>query len=241
MCREHNVVGSMSLLAIGSFGSAVRRYLESLGFSMRTSSLKVAPESVPSSISAADIHVLASWRPYPDLCEELNLLCANRKSAFLPVVLDSPYMRIGPVYVPGESGCFLCWGRRQLQHSPSPSQDCQVSDFYAHSRDKGPRGYLDAFAGIAAARVASTLRTRRTLLEAAGSIWRYDIFSGDVSSGSVVGVNGCAVCGLVRHPADQSYREMRTALGYLWDVRSANERQGQERTRGGADFDEHSV
>jgi hypothetical protein len=49
-----------------------------------------------------------------------------------------------------------------------------------------------------------------------GFLWQIDVLTGEITTGRVVGVNGCPWCGLGRSKKDRSVKLLREELSYLW-------------------------
>jgi bacteriocin biosynthesis cyclodehydratase domain-containing protein len=198
------------MISIGAFGRAVGRHLrdQRSKFGGASSDHLNAPGN-----SAV---ILAASHPAPALCESLASLAQEKGLAFLPVVIDESILRLGPIIVPGLSGCWRCWIARYRQHDAHPRETAALHDFYNSHPESGPGGYLEPFAWIVASQVAAILDSRAHLERWAGRLWQLDIFSREVTTGELVGVDGCCCCGLHRPQRSRTYAEMQRSLAYLW-------------------------
>jgi bacteriocin biosynthesis cyclodehydratase domain-containing protein len=167
----------------------------------------------PSDWPAAGVHVLASWRPVPELCRAFERLSYATKSAFLPAIAEAPYLRIGPVIVPGSGACHTCFERRVLQHSSRRDTDLAVAQFYDAQPETGPAGFLVPFVDIAASRIEQLLAQLRTdPVSVAASIWRLETMTRQITCGRTVGIHGCPRCGLGTPEEQRSHARLRSEL-----------------------------
>ena len=161
--------------------------------------------------------ILVAERPMPRLSESIAAYCWRRALPFVPLFLQSGLMQLGPITIAGEGACWDCWSKRFRQHDAAPLESAALLQFYDEHPERGPRGFLQPFAALAADRIRPILELCETEPEAAaGSIWQIDMFSRRVTTGRVIGVDGCVNCGLNRPLETRSYADARQALGFLW-------------------------
>ena len=206
---------ALHLFTVGPFGKAVARHLRTvIEFRNTTVADEVMPDQVWS--MAAAINVVVAWRPVPTLCAILDDLSFERRTRFLPLILDGTVMMVGPFIVPGAGSCWHCWNLRCQQHAAGPNEREALLDYYASHPEEGPDGYLEPFAMMGAARIneAVTLFQRAQAIPSA--IWQIDMLSLDITQTVAVGVNDCPRCGLRRPPATRSFSELQKRLAYLW-------------------------
>jgi bacteriocin biosynthesis cyclodehydratase domain-containing protein len=135
---------------------------------------------------------------------------------FIPVVIDSARLQIGPVIVPGETACWTCWIHRSRQHSPWPDSHASLLQHYATHASEGPAGYLELFAEMAASRVHSIIESLESSASDPGSIWQIDMLTRKILTGRVVGIHDCPRCGNRLAPDTRSYISLQQDLSYLW-------------------------
>jgi bacteriocin biosynthesis cyclodehydratase domain-containing protein len=166
-------------------------------------------------LSAADIWLVAAWKPVSKICETVDNFIHKHDRPFISVVLDSSALIIGPIVVPRKGGCWSCWQARVAQHSTSRRDRSSVLHFYEANPQAGPKGYLAPFAMMGAAQVVRALHSPTQLEGMAGYIWRIDLFTREVTTSRLVGVDGCARCGLKREVESRTYLEMQDQLAFL--------------------------
>jgi len=165
---------------------------------------------------ASRMHLLASWRPVPALCELLGDLSWEWQRAFVPLMLDSTIMRLGPVILPENGSCWRCWAQRSKQHARWPEEQAALLEHYAAHAEAGPQGYLEAFAMMGAAQLAHTIDQLDSGAAIGGRIWNMDIMTREITTSTVVPIHDCPHCGLHRPPLARSFADMEHDIGYLW-------------------------
>jgi bacteriocin biosynthesis cyclodehydratase domain-containing protein len=135
---------------------------------------------------------------------------------FVPLIADSPVLRLGPIIIPGTSGCWECWQLRSRQHATSPKEQSALWKFYDVNPQSGPGGYLEPFAMLGAAQIARAIHSCSSPQRAAGHIWQIDLFTRDVSTSRMVAVNDCPRCGMKRPVETRTYLEAQRQLAFLW-------------------------
>jgi len=208
------------VLSVGVFGRAVTKYLKTFYPDLLETVWSECRPGNREEWPQASFVVVAAWRPVGSLCRVVDNLSYERGHPFVPVILDSPVLRLGPVTVPGVSGCWHCWDMRSRQHSPISRERSSLLEFYESNPNCGPAGYLESFAMIAAAQIGQV--TRSSLTQIAGQIWQMNLFTREVSTGYLVGVDGCKRCGLNRPIEGRTYFEAKERLSHLWTEPIAN-------------------
>jgi len=213
---EHETSSAPHVLSVGSFGRAVTQYLRAfrpdLVETVLADEITALPAVSPKSCAA----IIASWRPVPRFCELLDEFSFTCERPFVPVILDSTILRIGPVVIPGRGSCWGCWARRYTQHDTWQEERRVLLEHYASQPAAGPQGYLEPFAMIGASRLASVLSKLTDPNSPAGDIWQIDVITREITTGIVVGVHDCSRCGLHRTAAERNFSSMRRDLAYLW-------------------------
>jgi bacteriocin biosynthesis cyclodehydratase domain-containing protein len=199
----------------GRFGATVGSYLAAL----RPDIQHVNPEGLadPHHWPSARVSILAASRPEPGVCTFLDELSHERKRPFIPLVAEFRSLRLGPIVVPGNGGCWRCWNRRTLQHSSHPTCSAAMHEHYATHPDAGPKGYLRPFAMIGAAWIVQIIQTLDLQEHVGGHVWEIDLLTREISTSQVVGIHDCPRCGLHRDSPGRSFVEMRQALSHLWE------------------------
>lgn len=211
----------LSVVSVGTFGRAVARHLRSYQPDLRESNVTspltdVSPAILKGSGGDSTVVVVAAHTA-PAVCELFARVAHENRLPFLPVVVDESTLRLGPVVVPGVGGCWRCWVARYRQHDAHIREREALHAFYNEHPDNGPRGYLEPFAWIIASQLAAVLRSKQDLEYWAGWLWQVDLFSREVSTGELIGVDGCSWCGLNRSLPGRTYGDMQRALAWLWN------------------------
>jgi bacteriocin biosynthesis cyclodehydratase domain-containing protein len=206
----------VQLLAVGSFGRAVAAYLKTFCADLYETSVDDDVIPLPETWPAARLTVLTAWRPVPSLCELLDDVCHRWNRPFVPLILDSTILRLGPIVMPGQEGCWGCWTRRYNQHITWPEERSALLQYYASHPDSGPKGFLEPFAMMGASQLRQTIEALDSSTARPGHVWQIDMLTGNITTSTVVGLQGCTRCGEHRPEATRSYAEMRQTLSYLW-------------------------
>lgn len=204
------------VLSIGSFGRAVAGYLRALRPDLVETSVFDDTIALPAVWPHSCAIIVVSWRPVPHFCELMDELSFAWGRPFIPVILDSTMLRIGPVVIPRRGSCWGCWARRYTQHDSWREERRALLEYYASHPDAGPRGYLEPFAMIGASRLAMILAALDGSPTPAGQIWQVDMITRETAQGTVVGIHDCPKCGLHRPAAERGVSLLRSDLAYLW-------------------------
>lgn len=214
---EKRTVHTVHLLSVGAFGQAVATTLQSLLPQVSETRLDQYGQTHPMLWPTADVHLLAAWRPVPTLSRLLDEMSHAWRTPFIEAVMETPSLRVGPVVVPGESACYGCFTKRSLQHAQRPTEYQALRDYYDTNAKEGPQGFVPAFADIAAIRLAQMVeQLEREPLSIAGRVWHLNLMQRDTAQATVVGVHGCARCGLGRDEALRSFAALRQELDWLF-------------------------
>ncbi len=190
----------LHVIAVGEFGSAVadaisQRIPDALVTRVSEKAVVLPSDQFP----VARMHVLAAWRPVAWMAKTMDKLAHSWNVPWIPVVLDHPYLRIGPVVAPKAGPCYHCFEIRYMQHSPITAHVQSMQQHYDRFPEAGPKGYLRPIAILAGAQ-AVLLDKRLTAGEAglAGSVWQMNALNREGFRSQTVGVHGCPRCGLGR-------------------------------------------
>lgn len=193
-----------AVVSTGPFGTRVASHL----LRALPGARAVAPNDLPNAFAASRQAVLlALWRPEPALCERADELAHHRSVAWLPVTMDHPVIRVGPLVIPGSGSCFRCFHRRRQQHDTQPATTAALLTAYAADPATGRAGYLPHHARLAAAiaaqKVAGDLAGYDAGRGAAepGEVVTIRLFSPAMTTSSVIGCHDCPRCGGAPGPA----------------------------------------
>lgn len=204
------------IVSVGRFGEAVARYLSK----MITDLIETQGTFCATSTSwpTATVHIVATCSACLDPCYLYESMSYDQGLPFIPLVMDSRALVLGPVVVPGDNGggCWSCSVMRSRQHSPLGRYKTIISEYYRSHSDAGPQGYLEPFAMMGAARLSAMIDALAVPSTVAGKIWQIDLLSLRVTEGTAIGIDNCPRCGLHRPQLTRSVTDMRSALHHLW-------------------------
>ncbi|MER6014545.1 TOMM precursor leader peptide-binding protein [Streptomyces bluensis] len=194
------------VIATGAFGERVGRLLAETrpGIEvLSVSELRYAFDEFTGPV------VLAAWRPEPALCEEIDALAHDVGRSWLPVVLETAVVRVGPLVRPPYAPCFGCYRRRRSQHDLQARTTSLLTDRYDRDPHCGPGGFLPhharAAGSVAAAYVDGAPGT------GTGLVSTVRLREWGVEAHRVVPCHGCTRCG-VRGAPDTGLERLRAVL-----------------------------
>lgn len=163
-----------------------------------------------------EYQVVAANVPIFHLCTEVNRRCFEDRVTFVPVSLDSLFLRIGPLVVPGQGSCWECWVKRTLQHPTRPYEET-LQNFYRDRECAMSFGYLAPFASVAAGIVSNMIQHQDERLSGPGTVWQMNVFTQEATTNYVIGINGCAFCWRSRSSDQRTYLELQRKIsGSAW-------------------------
>jgi molybdopterin/thiamine biosynthesis adenylyltransferase len=146
---------------------------------------------VESVIAHVDFVVDAVDSPPHEIERWVNGACFARGVPYIAMSHYPPQIRVGPTYVPDETGCYRC--QETAWRIDDPLFDCVP----AHWRPAALGGTAAAVAGFAAMEVTSYLTGLSTPVTL-GSALILDLTSGALRRSPVVQADGCPVCRTAR-------------------------------------------
>ncbi|OAJ76157.1 hypothetical protein AYJ08_19960 [Brevibacillus sp. SKDU10] len=205
------------VIAVGTFGTEVANQIVSRAPETVVTHMPATYTQLPTHLfPVARIHVLASWRAVSQLSNQMDEYSYRWKIPWLPVVMDHPYLRIGPFVDTSEGACYHCFEKRYLQHSPTPEYIDALNSYYDAHPEAGPKGFLRVFASLSAAQVIHLEKCyRQESTSISGSLWQINILTSEPLQTQVIGVHGCPRCGLGRQEEDRSVAQLRVDLKNL--------------------------
>jgi bacteriocin biosynthesis cyclodehydratase domain-containing protein len=188
---------SVAILGIGDFGDHVAAFLRGNARWPVTTVDSVANGFETDSRA----FIAAMWRPCPAVCEEADALAFRHRRPWLPVVMDHPHVRVGPVVAPDQGACFACFTARYDQHDSQPDITAALRAGFDREPDLGPRGYLNHHARLAAALAQMVLGDLSDdwLAAAAAQVLTFNVYRTATRRHPVIARSGCPRCG---RPAD---------------------------------------
>jgi bacteriocin biosynthesis cyclodehydratase domain-containing protein len=192
-----------SRVVIGGVGEFGRRVAGFMSAWLSEARMFTPGSDIGAAFSAqADAVVLALWRQEPALCEMADELSFRNLVPWLPVIMEHPVIRIGPLVRPRTGPCYGCYARRKAQHDRQPWITAALEAGYRRDQDCGPKGYLPHQARMAAALalqalsegMASACWPGQSPLEGA-VVTTVGLVSGGLQANSVVAGHNCDRCG----------------------------------------------
>lgn len=206
----------LSILAPDEFGQAVSEALQELvPWTVQMTRSIEQFLKIPA-LPGTQAYMLVAGYPASRLCHILNDLSYAHHVPFLPAIISSPYLEIGPLVIPGSGACYACYERRFLQHTPLPQVHKRRYQYYDTRVISDPVGYLPPLVFLTATRLAQLLvQGLEQPGHAGGYYWRWNIMQAEAHQSHVVGGHGCMYCGLKRDEKGRSFQEMQ---GYLQGI-----------------------
>lgn len=187
---------SLGVVGIGQFGDRVAGDLVNTNPGARLVASSDIQNAFAVSRSAV---VVALWRPEPLLCEKADELAHRHGVPWLPVTMEHPVIRIGPLVWPRRGPCFRCYRARREQHDVQPAATAALLQAYRDDSSAGPGGYLPHQANMAAALARQMLGY---LADgdgqgkvAAGQVISLRLLGGGMSASRVIACHDCRRCG----------------------------------------------
>jgi bacteriocin biosynthesis cyclodehydratase domain-containing protein len=172
------------VIADGPFGHAVA---ERLARDHGAALVDLAALEAFGSFQKDDVVVVAAWREEAALFDRLDNLAFERYVRWLPIVLEHPFVRVGPFVDPAEGPCYRCFRRRLLQHDEDPQLAAAMRETLEADRAQGVSGFLGAHAGLAACLAVRELQP--------GSYVRFHVGTGALDRASTTRLGTCKRCG----------------------------------------------
>jgi bacteriocin biosynthesis cyclodehydratase domain-containing protein len=192
--RTVSATRQAALISMGDFGGAVARNL------LRRPDCAAWPLDLESAFSGpADVVVIAMWRQDGAVCETADDLAFQFSRPWLPITMDHPRVRIGPLVVPGTGPCYGCFLERRAQHDAQLAITSALNGAYRDDPDAGPRGYLDHHARLAAGLAQLTIESlRRGPADSAGRVLSFNVLRRGIRAHRVLGCGDCRRCSPAR-------------------------------------------
>ncbi|WP_144122550.1 TOMM precursor leader peptide-binding protein [Catellatospora sichuanensis] len=171
----------VAVAAVGEFGHAVQSRLLADGAS--------ALDPDRPRPGAAQAMVLVSWRPDAARTELFDELAHDRAIAWLPVVVDHPFLVVGPWVAPG-GPCYDCYRFRREQHDPKSRHRAELLAAYRADDTLGVYGHLPHHLRAAEALARLVLQSPQP-----GMTVMVDLATMMVSRVDLIARHGCPRCG----------------------------------------------
>lgn len=145
----HSPPACLTIASTGPFGERISNFLAAGRPGCRE--ISAHGSELTNAFADSSMVVLALWRPDQELCESTDALSFQHQVPWLPVIMEHPVIRVGPMIRPPFGPCFGCYARRRLQHDRDSWASAVLGWAYAADHAWGPGGYLPHHARLAAA------------------------------------------------------------------------------------------
>lgn len=185
-------------LAGDDFGAAIAAELSrgKRGETMGSEPFDVPPSRWP----RARVQVVSMQDDSSSEVDRVDELAFNLDRPWLPVVMRPRAFRVGPLVVPGVSGCYRCFRRRQYQHGRLNQTDRKIEAARRTDRDVPVSGFLPSHVSLAAHLVQADLEAALSGRpeSRAGHLTVVRWLNLGITAGRLTRVDGCDRCGAVR-------------------------------------------
>jgi bacteriocin biosynthesis cyclodehydratase domain-containing protein len=179
------------VISTGDFGGAVARDLL-----QRPDCAAWPLDLEPAFSGPADVVIIAMWRQDVAVCETADDLAFQFSTPWLPITMDHPRVRIGPLVVPGTGPCYGCFLVRRAQHDAQQAVTSALGSAYRDDPGSGPRGHLDHHARLAAGLAWLTVESLRCgPAGPAGQVLTFNVLRRGIRAHQVLGCGDCQRCG----------------------------------------------
>lgn len=196
--------GKLAIVAAGTFGHRVSKLL----CEAHPDSRDIVAEAIADAFAgdAAAIIVVAP-RPAWAMCEHADQLAYCHDKPWLPVIVEHPILRVGPLVRPPAGPCFGCYQTRRFQHDTVYTASAVLNAAYDADPSLSPAGHLPHHARLAAAVATQILISGET-----GFVVAFNLLSWRGAAHRVLSCHGCG--------REQRGREPRTAFDLAGIARS---------------------
>lgn len=178
------------LLTAGAFGDAVSQRLATR-LAVTAIDLRDAVPRLDEWVPAHDAVGVATFRPYVDLCREVDTACHRHGIPWTVAEIGGTTLSCGPHIVPGSgAGCYHCFTARIDAHRRDGEWTRVIRQAYADDYALGPFGHTPGMVALAAAAIEGDLTGGR----AAGTFRSVDVIAGNVLESQVIALHGCPRC-----------------------------------------------
>ncbi|MGF7050660.1 bacteriocin biosynthesis cyclodehydratase domain-containing protein [Paenibacillus sp. DS2015] len=188
------------IFSIGKFGDAIWKFLNDSGIQSNHVVLKNECELlIPSNLSG--VLFIANYQSI-SLLRQLDVEVHKQSIPFIPVILDSPLLVVGPVIIPGNEGCYHCYHQRIMQHHPNAELTRSVQQHYNDQQIEGVQGYHPADVILIGSLLKKIVESPELFQ---GKFFLLNEVTRELNCSSVTGVHNCPRCGLQRDEATRGY------------------------------------
>jgi len=196
----------MLILTAGHFGRAVGQHLAA-HHGARCADLAQACAQLPALLDGEDFVGVALWRPYPQLCREVDQACFARGVRWSMVESQGETLTCGPLVVPGQGACHHCYQRRTASFLRAPEREQALRAHFDAQPECGVPGYPQALVMIGAAALLEDAAAGAP----AARVRSVDVLTSSVRESEVIGIHRCPRC----RPRDAGFDPTSRAAGAL--------------------------
>jgi len=161
----------------------------------------------PVGVAEYNCAALAADRPYPLVADRLDVACYASGVPWCGATLLAHVAEIGPMVIPGQTPCYLCWTRRRAAQADDPDLAHLIEQMGSHSAGSWFVGELPALNRQAAALLVFEVLQLVQGRDAPpplgmGDFWHLDALTGESTRSFYASVGQCARCRPVQDPRE---------------------------------------
>ncbi len=193
---------SILLVTNGTIGSSVNELLLEHAEITRISTSELLPD-----LTGYNCVALAVDRPYPQVADTVDVACHKAGIPWCGAALIAHVAEIGPMVVPGQTPCYMCWKRRRAAQAEDPDLAYLIDRIGQGSVGRWFAGELPAFNRQAAALLVFEvlqLAERRDSPPpmTMGDFWQLDALTGESKRHIFASVGYCSRCRSVKEASE---------------------------------------
>lgn len=202
----------VNIIQIGKFASDISKQLNGEQWNVTVTEVNedYSIPNIDNMIQTAETHILISHHPCVSFCKSINDLCYKYKKTFVPIIIDQPYLTIGPIFKAQGDSCYFCYLDRYMQHAANPDITQSVFDYYDRRVRNGPNGYHYSDVLFVSNLIFANLES--SFEQFRGKLLRVNLINREIVVSEVIGVHGCPRCGLNRDEKTRSYKDLHNYL-----------------------------
>lgn len=158
------------------------------------------------------LHVLISDYPLVNKAKEMENRVFDTGGVLIPIMIDYPYLTIGPVVQNGTEGCFHCFIDRSRQHDRNAHLQKELTEYYENNQSVHHRSSFYPTDSILVAHFLINL-LKGKIENNLGKVRRLNVYNRTSYYVDVIGVHGCKRCGMKVDEKERSFAELWKAFG----------------------------
>jgi hypothetical protein len=162
-------------------------------------------------IDQVELIYVISDNPCVKFCKKINDYCSEKNNiSFIPIIVDQPFLTIGPIRLSKTDSCYHCYIERTMQHSPTPIVTERVWDFYEKNPNTYPLGHHPSEPSTIANLIVGHSMNEFESIK--GKLFQLNLITREIIPSQVISVHGCKRCGLGRDEKTRGYEELQGLL-----------------------------